>query len=711
MRIDLALLLLGAIQQPPVATVQGRVFDAVLHIPVTAASVAIDGPAARRAALTGNDGKFSFDDLPSGAYNLRVERSGYGSRSLEVRVSEGAIIEVDLGLDLQPLPVAALSVRSAPPFIRDGGGRADPSTAVPKLARTGLVRGGSPVAELGLADLARDVRGQEPGDPSDLLYVRGSSLDLKLVLLDGAPVYTPFHMGGVLDPLEASTLSAARLHVGAAPARLDGGLSYILDLRTRSPEAKMPTITGSADLLSARAMLETPLGNSAGVFASVRGVSDGPSEKLLNQSFGYTYRDGLVRGEWRPDDASYVRITGYANRELVELGEGLHTAGWGSAAASGAYSRSWDFTVIDIGGSVSKADGTIPRKTGLLDDLYSRNMRLRLHADGSRRVGEHVLAFGASMERESLRENPDSMPETAIIATTSAYGEADLRASEELRVRGGLRVDVERGTGIVRASPRLAATWLLGERTSLSFTAGSYHQYVRSRGTQFTLGALRLASARATHFALALDQEVGKETRLELQGFVKQFSNLPTENGELAYASGVDLWAYRDGQALTAWLGYSLSWLWSQRAGEFMSDQFSAHQVVTAGMRGRLFQNLFADLAVTYGSGLPLTGIDIADVSAANAIDVPGLETSSGTRSALTSPSSSLIRVDARIARTWSFDRGKRRIALTPYLKLLNALDRRDALFYYDDDDNPQTSGKPLAALPFMPLVGLEWRF
>ena len=711
MRIDLVLLLLAATQQPPSAVVEGRVFDSVLQIPITSADVTIEGAAPAFVVVTNDQGRFRFQDLEGGSYTLRVERSGYGMRSIDVRVSDGAIMDVELGLELEPLPIAALTIRSSPPFIRDSGSNGDPATQVPRLARTGLVSGGSPVAELGLADLARDVRGQEPGDPSDLLYVRGSSLDLKLVLLDGAPVYTPLHMGGVLDPLDATTLSAARLHIGAAPARLNGGLSYILDLRTRSPDAAETTLTGSADLVSGRAMLEMPLGSSSGVFASVRGVSDRPAESLFNEPFGYGYRDALVRGEWRPDEASYVRVTGYANREVVELGEGLHEAGWGSEALSAGFSRSWDLSAIDVGASISRADGSIPRKTGLLDDLYSRHERVRAYADASRRIGDHHLAFGASIERESLRENPDSMPETATIAGFSGYGELDLHASPEVRLRGGLRVDIERGTGHVRPAPRLGATWLLGPQTALSFTAGRYHQYVRSRGDDPETGSLRLISGQATHFALALDQEVNPETRLELQGFVKQFSNLPNENGELAYVSGLDLWAYRDVQALTAWLGYSLSWLWSQRADAVISDRFTAHQVVTAGLRGRIAGNTSLDLALTYGSGLPLTSISITEVAAANAVDVRGLEASSDSRTALTSPSSSMIRVDARIARTWSFERGEHRIVLTPYIKLLNALDRRDALFYYDDDDDPRTSGRPLAALPFMPLVGLEWRF
>ncbi len=696
-----------AIQPPQTASVHGRVFDAVLNVPVPSAVIALEGLTPRRTLITSSDGRFRFDQISAGAYTLRVERSGYRSETMQVRVSDGATIEVELGLDLQPLPVAELSIRVQRPYVGERGARADPADVVPRLARADLVRGGSPVAELGLANLARDVRGQDPGDPSDLLYVRGSALDLKLVLLDGAPVYTPFHVGGLLEPLEATSLSAARLHIGAAPARLNGGLSYILDLRTRAPEPNYATTSGSVDLLAAKVMAEAPVGSSAGVLAMGRVASGDAAEALLGTELGYAYRDGLVRAGWRPDPFSSVRLTAFANREAVQLGEGLNDAAWGSAAVSAAWDRTYDAGSLEVGASLSRADGRIPRRTGLLDDLESRNIRVRAHADGSRRFGSHAITFGTSVERESLREDPDSIVETVAITTWSGYGEVDLRASEEMRVRGGLRFDVDQ-SGAVRPAPRIGASWLLSEKSTLSITAGSYHQYVRDRGFNLVPGPLRFGVARASHVAISLDQEIAEQTRLELQGYLKRFTDLPDATADQAYTSGIDLWAYRDRGALTAWLGYSLAWLWSQPEDSDISQRFSAHQVLSLGMRGRLGPDVVADLTLTYGSGLPLTGIDISSV-ASSAVDAGGLATEK--QSSLRPPPSSMIRLDARIARTWAFERGDRSFQFTPYFKLLNALDRRDALFFYDDNPDPNDDGRPLATLPLLPLLGIEWRF
>jgi hypothetical protein len=47
---------------------------------------------------------------------------------------------------------------------------------------------------------------------------------------------------------------------------------------------------------------------------------------------------------------------------------------------------------------------------------------------------------------------------------------------------------------------------------------------------------------------------------------------------------------------------------------------------------------------------------------------------------------------------------------LLPYFRIVNALDRRDALFFqYDGDDGVEP--RPIGSVPILPVVGLEWRF
>jgi hypothetical protein len=66
----------------------------------------------------------------------------------------------------------------------------------------------------------------------------------------------------------------------------------------------------------------------------------------------------------------------------------------------------------------------------------------------------------------------------------------------------------------------------------------------------------------------------------------------------------------------------------------------------------------------------------------------------------------SYVRLDATASRIFRVDLGARSFTLVPYLRLVNALNRRDALFFYRAADG---SAEPLAALPALATIGVRW--
>ncbi|HUP87789.1 MAG TPA: hypothetical protein VM100_00410, partial [Longimicrobiales bacterium] len=68
-------------------------------------------------------------------------------------------------------------------------------------------------------------------------------------------------------------------------------------------------------------------------------------------------------------------------------------------------------------------------------------------------------------------------------------------------------------------------------------------------------------------------------------------------------------------------------------------------------------------------------------------------------------------RIDAEFSRTFVAAVRGFAFEVTPYFKVLNALDRRDALFYHFDRSQQEPQARPIAALPVLPVVGFEWRF
>src|SRR5690606_13781460 len=230
--ISFALLAIVAPLQGPVpGVVRGHVRSESTAAPVAGARIELVGVAGP-GALADSLGNYVLRGVPPGRQIVRASHIDHEALQVEIYVPAGG--EFILDFDLEVRPVALPRVIAEVLAVR--GARDTVAAAAPELSAASIraLEASPGVAELGIAEAARQLPTDQPIDPSDILYVRGTAADLKLILLDGAPVYAPFHLAGLIEPLEAGVLRAASLFLGGAPARYDGGLSYVMDLETRA---------------------------------------------------------------------------------------------------------------------------------------------------------------------------------------------------------------------------------------------------------------------------------------------------------------------------------------------------------------------------------------------------------------------------------------------------------------------------------------------
>jgi hypothetical protein len=341
-----ALVLLLA-QQDTGATVRGQVRSELTGQPVTGAVVEIRAPDATRSALTGSGGTYVLRNVPGGRRQVRVTYLGYEPLELEVTVAPGAELVLDLSLRLRPVTLDAIVVTGSLAAARVDSIPAE----APSFGLAGMraLEAGTPgIVELGLGDSYRGSPGQGPIDPSDILYVRGAPADLKLVLLDGAPVYTPFHVAGLLESFDADVLGSATLHLGGAPARYDGGLSYIMEVNTRSGRSGRPRGSGAVDLMSARANIDGAIGERIRFLGGGRMVHGLGVSPWVGGGFPYAYEEGLVRFDADLGAESGLSVTAFRNGEGVAIDSvEAHDrrASWGNTAISSRFrGRAGDHT-------------------------------------------------------------------------------------------------------------------------------------------------------------------------------------------------------------------------------------------------------------------------------------------------------------------------------------------------------------------------------
>jgi hypothetical protein len=699
-----------------------------------------------RTVATDAGGRYSVSGLEPGKWRIQALHIGYERMALEVLVPRGGTVEVDLELTAQPIFLPPVLVRALPLTVSAPRDRAS-SRELGEVSLRAL-EGGTGMVETGLAEVVRGLPGNsDPSEPTDVLLMRGSATDLKLVLLDGAPVYTPFHLGGLLESFDPGILGGASLFLGGAPARFDGGLSYILDLQTRAPDRDRVQGEIAADLLTSRLRLEGPVPGGGGFLLGSRMIHDLGTSVLGREDSPYGYLDLLLRGEWGDPDGTRGFLTGFWNREEVnlDLGELAFSDGaqWGNQSASGGLSGTLGGFAADVRGAFSRYDARLPVADSLPLFAWSRSDRGRLTADLSRKMGKGSFRVGASVDAlgsDYLARGLDSLGRLVESdlrvegRTGGGYAEGAAPLGRGLSFRAGLRLDHFSGGEGWKVAPRGSLTWLLTDNAALTLAAGRYHQFaalsspevaesLAPGGDSGTPGrSARLAVGSANHLVVSLDQILAPGLRLGLEGFVKNFSGVSNLGDERLNASGVDLRVAREGDRAAGWVGYTLTWFWASDEGFLGGDsRFSGRHLLSAGLSARLSERTGIRLRLGFGDGLPYTSIPIARDGASDptgaAEGTQGKDFTLNQDNVLNEapglaigPDEGFLRLDAEIFGTWTAVVGGHLTQLRPYLRLLNALNRRDALFYHFDpwrDPSP----RPLAELPILPLVGVEWVF
>lgn len=90
-------------------------------------------------------------------------------------------------------------------------------------------------------------------------FVRGSSADQNLILLDGAPVYNPFHLNGYFSVFNSLAVNQAELYKGYVPSEYGNRLASVLDIEIKKGNSEFWHSDLSFGNVAASFLLEGPI--------------------------------------------------------------------------------------------------------------------------------------------------------------------------------------------------------------------------------------------------------------------------------------------------------------------------------------------------------------------------------------------------------------------------------------------------------------------
>ncbi|MCY4399284.1 MAG: TonB-dependent receptor [Gemmatimonadetes bacterium] len=596
--------------------VRGRVRSEVA-VPLEDATVSLwSAPDSMARRITGTDrlGYFALHDLAPGSYVLSVARIGYGRHERPVAVASGAEIQVDVTLAEQAVELEGVSAearrsRQRARFEESAG------VTVQELNRREM----KSIPGVAEPDPIKSVE-VLPGvtrvsDFNAAFNVRGGSADQNLILLDGVPIFHPFHALGLFSVFNADMVGRAELQSGGFPAEYGGRTSSVLRIESDLGDGK-PAVDAGVSLIASRAAvkgglpagLEDRLGLARARWrvSGRRSYLDVLTWPFTEAAFPYHLMDFQAGFEAWTKKGDRVRITGYSGRDVVDIrslaildgtarGEDFpHIQwSWGNDAVGASWTRPLrGGGALDLHGSFSRFAGEFT-----YDEFGDTRFATRINqssfgADLERRPTARVRWKSGWVVNRAENDNiiegglPEPFPTGRHDGIGSAvYSQVHWNPNAQWLVEGGMRLDHWR-PGDAHAttvlSPRLALKRFLGDgKWAVRAAAGRYSQFVFSVRDEklpvspdwWMLSGTQGPAIVSDHLQGGVETFIGQSDAwfVALEGYHRRYEGLAAQdwaedpsdpNDDLMAGEGrsfgADLMIRRDLGETTGWLSLSL---------------------------------------------------------------------------------------------------------------------------------------------------------
>ena len=289
--------------------------DADSDAPLGFVNVQIEGTSLN--GTTDNDGRLKLD-VPAGKFVILASFLGYETKSTSFTVSGNSRIVIALVPTAQQLQTIEVSSNDASDRMER------PLMGVERLSIQEIEV--LPVA-LGEVDVFRGLQllsgVNSAGEASNGLSIRGGTVDQNLVLLDGAPIFTPTHLFGLFSVFTPDAIGSVDLYRANIPSRYGGRVSSVLDVRSRNPSSDKFKMQGGIGLVSSHLSIETPLtkDNKLQILAAGRGGFNdfvfGFVERLKNTKSRFV--DGTVKLRYNLNEKNIVTLSGFYSKDFYQI--------------------------------------------------------------------------------------------------------------------------------------------------------------------------------------------------------------------------------------------------------------------------------------------------------------------------------------------------------------------------------------------------------
>ena len=700
-----------------------------------------------QSAVTDENGEFRFEDLPAGDYTLNVIAVGY--RLLEegnvAMVKAGEITEVEI--TLAPVTVTLEGVEVRGESIPDTVGRQ--TVGVMEIRRIPGSAGDALRALQALPGIgtASDFDGQ--------LYIRGGAPEDNRFYLDRAPLFYPYHFGGLVSTVNSEILNRIDVYAGGFGAEFGADAQAVIDIYSRRGREDRIGGKFNLNLLYSEGLLEGPIGSRGSWYlAGRRSYFDLLPIDVTRITAFPRFWDYQAKVSYDFSDSHQFSVKAFAADDVMGLKLGLADVEYDPTLAG-----RFDFMSRF---NVQAAD----LRSTLTDRLTS-------HLSISRASYLQAFSFGQGLFLElepiqyELREdlayrlNQKHQLESGLLVSTTQWNgsanfprlpdEGDPTGSESqyftfeekitvdfdqrfnfiegylqnrydplefLSVTLGLRLDYFNLTDRVSVGPRGSLQFNMPGGSELRFAYGRYEISPYPWQIVQGFGNPDIKENTADHYIVELEREISPQTRFKAAGYQKNFRNLITRDqreGELnevylnqgqGYARGIELSVkHRAGNRFFSWANYTYSVSKREDRPGDMERLYSFDQphVATVTASYMLTSTWEIGAKWQYRTGNPYTPVVDAEIVPHPDTGRPRYNPIYGDTNSVRVPP--FHRLDLRISKSFIYQRWRWGI----FLELFNAYNRKNVLDV--DYSRNYREERNVHQLPLLPYGGVTVEF
>ena len=538
-------------------TIRGIIYDEVLE-PAMGASVLVKD--SQFYAVSDFNGLFVIPNLPYGEYILDVSYIGYATQSISVNLSDKNSKTIKVYLTESATQLDEISINAEIEERRN-----EVSVSSVKLTTKTINKLPGIGGEADVAQFLQVLPGVVfTGDQGGQLYIRGGAPIHNKVLLDGMTIYSPFHSIGFFSVFDTDLIKKADVYTGGFGAEYGGRISSIMDIQTRDGNKKKLTTNLSVNTFATKLLIEGPifkkpengLSNSF-IFSGKTSYLDKTSKLITFSSdidLPYTFYDLYGKLSFFSPSGSKVNLYGFRfNDDVNYVGEtqlGWGTYGFGTnivliptsakmlVEAKMSYSK-YDIFQEDFGRP--RNNSSIGGYNIGLDFSYFISQQHRL------KYGAEILGYTTILSfRNTMGTLIDPKDNYDVFGAYLNYKFNNTK----LIVNSGLRIQNYTALRETSIEPRIGLKYNISRQFRVKGSWGIFSQNLLSTSSErdvvnlfsgflstpeslpssFQGEPITSALQKATHYILGFEYDFNNYLNFNIEGYVKDFSQLIAEN-------------------------------------------------------------------------------------------------------------------------------------------------------------------------------------